>query len=131
MLEEPIVEREEEGLAEEVGDGSLGDGHGPEAAAAEEVGEQVAGVVEHVPLLRLGRLLLLLVDAGRLAPEGEEAPPARCGWGGRRGADDRPGEQRGGGGRCRGGHGAGGRERWLQRQSSGAERGDRTGHRHR
>lgn len=65
-LEEPIVEREEEGLAEEVGDGALGDGHGPEAAAAEEVGQQVAGVVEQVPLLRLR--LLLLVDAGRLAP---------------------------------------------------------------
>jgi len=37
-LEEPIVQREEEGLAEEVGDGSLGDGHGPDAAPAEEVG---------------------------------------------------------------------------------------------
>jgi len=67
-LEEPIIEREEEGLAEEVSDSALGDGHGPEVAAAEEVGQQVAGVVEQVPLLRLGRLLLLLVDAGRLAP---------------------------------------------------------------
>ena len=67
-LEEPIIEREEEGLAEEVSNGALGDGHGPEVAAAEEVGQQVAGVVEQVPLLRLGRLLLLLVDAGRLAP---------------------------------------------------------------
>lgn len=44
-LEEPVVEREEEGLAEEVGDCALGDGHVPEAAAAEQVGEHVAGVV--------------------------------------------------------------------------------------
>lgn len=75
-LEEPIIEREEEGLAEEVGDGALGDGHGPQVAAAEEVGQQVAGVVEQVPLLRLGwlLLLLLLVDAGRLAP----APTRNC-----------------------------------------------------
>ena len=68
-LEEPIVQREEEGLAEEVGDGSLGEGDGPDAAPAEEVGEQVAGVVKQVPLLRPGRRrLLLLVDTGGLAP---------------------------------------------------------------
>lgn len=68
-LEEPIIEREEEGLAEEVSNGALRDGHGPEVAAAEEVGQQVAGVVEQVPLLLLRRRrLLLLVDAGRLAP---------------------------------------------------------------
>lgn len=62
-LEEPVVEREEEWPAEEVGDGALGDGHRAEAPAAEQVGEQVAGVVEQAPL-GLG----LVVDAGRLAP---------------------------------------------------------------
>uniref|UniRef100_A0A0A9GDK4 GSVIVT01015850001 n=1 Tax=Arundo donax TaxID=35708 RepID=A0A0A9GDK4_ARUDO len=107
MLEEPIVEREEEGLAEEVGDGALRDGHVPEAATAEQVGEQVAGVVKQAPL----HLGLLLVDAGRLAPDGEEAPPVKPGGGGggaeARRASDGPREQRGGGGRGRG-HGAGG-----------------------
>lgn len=70
MLEEPVVEREEEWPAEEVGDGALGDGHRAEAPAAEQVGEQVAGVVEQAPL-GLG----LVVDAGRLAPDDGEAPP--------------------------------------------------------